>query len=643
MKAKILSLSLILFAIATVNAQVYVDGTSGKVGVGAGFTETTPPVKDLQVNGVVKADTFILSDGTKLSNNGLSTNQSGEIQTDNKLIINNDLQVINKIKVGTNSLYIGGADQGTGANNTIYSDNGNLLIQGNTLNVGIGYSDAEANNVSQKLDVKGNINLTGDLYKNGQQVLLNSHDNSTVDPARNSFVEASHTADMMGGRTYEGDNAVDGDPETKWMSLPPPTTNESLIINLKTVHTVSEVRLATYPNDGHFGDNIVVSYSIDKNTWTQAGSVSGTQMNDATVTINPPVTALFIKIELSQTSLSELFSVSEILMKATVATPELAIWEKQRNADNTFSDNIVYNKGNVTIGKNMGFSGWDNTQNMWVPKTLTMNWRGSILFSRMYLQEPMVEGTVWARGLISQNLKWDETLGKYKTIGGATYPDFAAMVFENLGDIGFFTRNQFDQNPALELTKDDMESFRRMTITKEGDVKITNKLYFGNGAVLDGVSLNTIKASSNFWSTSNGGVDIHTNGNVGIGMSTLSPFKLAVSGTSYFQNGIAIRTNTICPNYLLQVNGFIGATEINVKTTWCDYVFKPEYKLRTLQEVEQFINENSHLPDVPSEAEVNSNGINVGEINSILLKKIEELTLYVIQQQKEIDELKNSK
>lgn len=91
----------------------------------------------------------------------------------------------------------------------------------------------------------------------------------------------------------------------------------------------------------------------------------------------------------------------------------------------------------------------------------------------------------------------------------------------------------------------------------------------------------------------------------------------------------------------LKVNGKIWTNEVEVLASgWWDQVFHEDYNLRSLEEVEQFIGENSHLPDIPSEAEVMQNGVNLGEMDGLLLKKIEELTLYIILQQKEIDGLK---
>jgi len=87
--------------------------------------------------------------------------------------------------------------------------------------------------------------------------------------------------------------------------------------------------------------------------------------------------------------------------------------------------------------------------------------------------------------------------------------------------------------------------------------------------------------------------------------------------------------------------GLLRAREIIVDAqTWPDYVFRPGYYLMPLTEVEEFIEEKGHLPNVPSEEEVAENGQSLGEMNQVLLEKVEELTLYLIEQQKQIDELK---
>jgi len=101
---------------------------------------------------------------------------------------------------------------------------------------------------------------------------------------------------------------------------------------------------------------------------------------------------------------------------------------------------------------------------------------------------------------------------------------------------------------------------------------------------------------------------------------------------------------TANPNdYMLAVNGKIGAKDVQVERnsgTWPDYVFSAAYELPSLAEVELYIQKNNHLPDVPSAKEIEAKGHDLGAMDEILLKKVEELTLYIIEQQKEIEGLK---
>ncbi len=94
-------------------------------------------------------------------------------------------------------------------------------------------------------------------------------------------------------------------------------------------------------------------------------------------------------------------------------------------------------------------------------------------------------------------------------------------------------------------------------------------------------------------------------------------------------------------NATVKIDGKLYAKEIEVKTNvWADYVFNSDHELMPLNELENFIKTNKHLPDIPSEREVKDSGINLAEMNAKLLQKVEELTLYIIEQQKQIDELK---
>ncbi len=94
----------------------------------------------------------------------------------------------------------------------------------------------------------------------------------------------------------------------------------------------------------------------------------------------------------------------------------------------------------------------------------------------------------------------------------------------------------------------------------------------------------------------------------------------------------------------LAVNGQIRATEVKVLAdiTVPDYVFENDYKLRTLQETKKYISVNKHLPDIPSAAEIEANGIDLGDMNMRLLKKIEELTLYQIELLERLESLETT-
>jgi len=103
-------------------------------------------------------------------------------------------------------------------------------------------------------------------------------------------------------------------------------------------------------------------------------------------------------------------------------------------------------------------------------------------------------------------------------------------------------------------------------------------------------------------------------------------------------NNVGIKTTN--PIYALNVNGTIRCKQLIVDTGWSDFVFEDNYRLPPLREVEQHIQEKGHLPGIPTEAQVKERGVSVGEISSKLLQKIEELTLYVIDINKENESLK---
>jgi|SRR5690554_1972930 len=174
-----------------------------------------------------------------------------------------------------------------------------------------------------------------------------------------------------------------------------------------------------------------------------------------------------------------------------------------------------------------------------------------------------------------------------------------------------------------------------------------------------GIIANPPKTSIAFYSNSTGGTPIHEIAtrqnmtlnayNPSVGFITTSLYIGSVIDKSIVitNNKIGMGTHVSFYNddYRLYVKDGIRTEKIKVEIAanngWADYVFEPGYNLMSLTEVEQFIKENGHLPEVPTTEEAIENGIELKEMNILLLKKVEELTLYSIELQKRIEALES--
>jgi hypothetical protein len=158
--------------------------------------------------------------------------------------------------------------------------------------------------------------------------------------------------------------------------------------------------------------------------------------------------------------------------------------------------------------------------------------------------------------------------------------------------------------------------------------------YFGSLAFNRDATLGNIyDPTGSAFQINNGGTDNNLHFQVYSGSgSQVTNNALVINGSN---GSVGIGTaNTF--TYMLAVNGSAIATSMTVKLygNWPDFVFKPNYHLLPLNEVKTYIDQNSHLPDMPSAEEVSKEGINLGEMNKRLVKKVEELTLYIIESDK---------
>jgi hypothetical protein len=156
----------------------------------------------------------------------------------------------------------------------------------------------------------------------------------------------------------------------------------------------------------------------------------------------------------------------------------------------------------------------------------------------------------------------------------------------------------------------------------------------------------TTSGGSEYWSvTGNGGTDSTINF---LGTTDAQPliFKTKdIERARIDTNGLVTIATTYSPDSTdtdlkLAVNGNIYAKKLKVtQNGWPDYVFHHQYSLPSLKEIEEFIQRNKHLPDVPPANEIEKNGLDVGDNQAVLLRKIEELTLYLIELNKKMDKL----
>jgi hypothetical protein len=134
-------------------------------------------------------------------------------------------------------------------------------------------------------------------------------------------------------------------------------------------------------------------------------------------------------------------------------------------------------------------------------------------------------------------------------------------------------------------------------------------------------------------------------GGTSAGIGTFSNTNMRIFANGVSAIFIAAGTSNVgigkeFPTYKLEVNGTIRCKEVIVETVnWPDYVFKNNYKLPSLVEVEKYIQQNNHLPNISTDKDMEQSGLQLGDTQKKMMEKIEELTLYMIEANKKIEKL----
>ncbi|MBO3700278.1 hypothetical protein [Roseivirga sp. E12] len=306
----------------------------------------------------------------------------------------------------------------------------------------------------------------------------------------------------------------------------------------------------------------------------------------------------------------------------------------------------------MSISTSSSFINHNNTQPL--PVEQSINWTDTVDVT--FIGDKIIKSasnTDWTTGAASvERLEYLED-GWLETIVNETYTQRAFGLSEFNLDAGLNTIDfmllllsngylQVRENNTIISQNTPYSSGDTLRIERLG----SNILYKKNGSIIYtstqtstsplladlsfrdyGASLMSLSTSSSFFNNDND----TNNGQWG-----------KLGNTLYHLDSVTIGTDIPIEGHLLSVKGKIAAQGVKVTLDgWADFVFKNEYDLMSIKELQVFIEKYGHLPDVPKTSEVLSQGINLGEMNKLLLQKIEELTLHLIQQNKRIEKLES--
>ncbi|MDR0573314.1 MAG: hypothetical protein LBG96_04670 [Tannerella sp.] len=239
------------------------------------------------------------------------------------------------------------------------------------------------------------------------------------------------------------------------------------------------------------------------------------------------------------------------------------------------------------------------------------------------------------------------------TVSGNLKLDNGKVIINNKGELRINSFNEME-------TYGDSLSFNikgtkglQMKLGRNNDFTMFFPISNGGGRLNRIIAKDNLSISAGGRSMNDENTDLHlhSSGNMGIGTYVnANSEKLTLKGNLKLDNGklfININPNNIKAilknKYSAFITGGVLSEDyaIGPQSTWADHVFKPGYNLQSLNEIEDYIKVNNHLPDMPSATEVQENGYTLHDMNVKLLQKVEELTLYSIEQNKKIERLES--
>lgn len=250
---------------------------------------------------------------------------------------------------------------------------------------------------------------------------------------------------------------------------------------------------------------------------------------------------------------------------------------------------------------------------------------------RLVVKEGDILGSLYFKGLTKSPGSYSVGSAIRAVVTGSITDSYAPSNLMFMTGEELKTRMLIGENGYVSVNKDALSA--RFAIRHFTDDKNPNNMAFE----VEGGASNAVKKFSLY--NEGGLLNASLDGNMFVKRGNMS----IENGNVYIPKGrVTIGSDKVAWDYALSVNGGIAATEVRIAyySNWPDYVFQPTYQLRPLDQVADFIKENGHLPGIPSAQEVAKEGFEVAEMQQKLLEKIEELTLYIIQQQKEIEVLK---